>query len=51
MAPTCTHKQQKKKAWAPSLPKVGDGTHMHPKATKEKGKKKKGSLGYSSTKN
>jgi hypothetical protein len=41
MALNYTHKQPKKKqngAWAPSLLKVGNGTHMHPKVTKQKEK-------------
>jgi hypothetical protein len=48
MAPTCTHKQQnkkkkkkKEKKKAPLLSKVGNGTHLHPEAIKEKEKKEK----------
>jgi hypothetical protein len=40
MAPACTRKQQKKKEKkekkrSPSLPKFGDGAHLHPEATKQ----------------
>jgi hypothetical protein len=39
-------KRKKKGAWAPSLLKVGDGTHLHPKVKKNK-KEKKRELGLS----
>jgi hypothetical protein len=36
-----THKQPKKKKMAkPFLPNVGNGAHLHPKATKEKEKER-----------